>query len=97
MTKKLLEKKDLYIEFTDEELASLGLEKNQRLSIQTKDDSIVIKPWVKVDFDISSCSREVLELLISRSLEKDMTVNDVIVDILNTQLNIKEEDQLICG
>lgn len=90
--KKIKEKTDLYIDFTDEELAELKWEKGQRLSMESKDDGILIKPYVKVEIDFSDFPRETLMYLIEESLEKDLPVNDVIVEALKKGLNILDEN-----
>jgi hypothetical protein len=93
--KTVKEKKDLYIEFTEEEIAELGWEDNQKLSITVNDDkSISIKPWVKVDIDISGWPSELYEMLVEMSLEQDKTVNQIIVDLIEKNLKIKEPYEL---
>jgi len=93
--KTIKEKRELYIEFTDEEIAELGWEDNQKLSITVNEDkSISIKPWVKVDIDMSGWPKEIYELLVERSLEEDKTVNQVIVDLIEKSINSKEPYEL---
>lgn len=90
--KTVKEKKDLYIEFSDEEMKEMGWEENQKLSMSlTEDGGIMIKPWVKVDIDISDWPREVLEMLIDISLKEDKTINQVIVDLLEKSLNYSDK------
>ncbi len=93
--KTVKEKKDLYIEFTEEEIAELGWEDNQKLSITVNEDkSISIKPWVKVDIDVSGWPSELYEMLVEMSLEQDKTVNQIIVDLIEKNLKIKEPYEL---
>jgi hypothetical protein len=93
--KTIKEKRDLYIEFTDEEIAELGWEDNQKLSITVNEDkSISIKPWVKVDIDMSGWPKEIYELLVEKSLEEDKTVNQIIVDLIEKSINSKEPYEL---
>jgi len=93
--KTVKEKRDLYIEFTDEEMAELGWEDNQKLSITVNEDkSISIKPWVRVDIDMSGWPKEIYELLVKRSLEEDKTVNQVIVDLIEKSINSEEPYEL---
>lgn len=100
--KKVLEKKDLYIEFTDEEMAELGWEPGHKLSCSYDKEtgSIFLKPYVKVDIDMSEWSREVLEHIVSISCEKDISCNQVIEDILKDTLKYKEssnkKEELLC-
>lgn len=86
--KTVKEKKDFYIEFSDEEMKEMGWEENQKLSMSLTDDGgIMIKPFVKVDIDISDWSREILEFLIDTSLKEDKTINQVINEALEKGLN----------
>lgn len=97
-TKTVKEKKDLYIEFSEEEIQELGWKDNQKLSIDVERDNIVIKPWVSVEIDTSSWPREVFEMLVQMSLETDKTVNEVIVDLLTKTIKTNESpEQLIYG
>ena len=92
MTKKVKEKKDYYIEFSDEEREQLGIEENQKFSIKLMDDdSFIMTPFAKIDIDLADFSREALENLISISVEKDISVNEVINQILENY--IEKEDK----
>lgn len=89
--KTIKEKKDLYIEFTDEEIKEMGWEENQKLSMTLTDDGgIIVKPWVKVDIDITNWPKEILLMLIEKSLEEDKTINQVIVDVIESSLKYSE-------
>lgn len=89
--KTVKEKKDLYIEFSEDEMKELGWEEKQKLSMSlTEDGGIMIKPFVKVDIDTSNWPKEIFEMLVEMSLEQDKTVNEIIVDCLNRSLNISE-------
>ena len=48
--KKVQEKKDLFIQFSEEEIQELGWEENQKLSIKVDEETgaITNKPWVKM-------------------------------------------------
>jgi hypothetical protein len=93
--KTVKEKRDLYIEFTEEEMAELGWEENQKLSITVNDDkSISIKPWVKVDIDMTGWPKEIYEFLVQMSLEQDKTINQVIVDLIEKSFKHTEGYEL---
>lgn len=89
------EKKDLYIEFSEEEMAEMGWEQNQKLTITAdKNGAITIKPWVKVDIDMTGWPKEIFELLVQKSLEEDKTVNQVIVDLIEERLKYSDGYEL---
>lgn len=97
-TKTVKEKKELYIEFSEEEIRELGWKDNQKLSMDLKGENILIKPWVNVEIDTSNWPKEVFEMLVQMSLETDKTVNEVIVDLLtNTVKTIEKPEELIYG
>jgi hypothetical protein len=89
MIKKVQEMKELYIQFTEEEMIKLNIERGQKFSMEILDDkTIVLKPFVKIDIDLSAFAKEDLVYLINESVEKDISINDVIVDCLKKSLNI---------
>lgn len=83
--KTIKEKTELYIDFDEEEIKDLGWKKNQKfsLTVNKDNDSIMLQPYVNIDIDISSYSREVLEWLIQKSAEDDVSVSSVICDALS--------------
>lgn len=91
--KKIIEPTgDVCIKFTEEELSKLGLKQGDKLSWEEAKDGFILKKYEKIDIDISEWSREVLEMLISESVEQDVSVNDVICKILEEQF-AKEENE----
>ena len=75
-------KEDYYIEFTDEELAALKIEKGQKFSCEIEDGTLKLVPFVKMELEFGNWDREILEFLISESCERDVSVNEVINDVL---------------
>jgi hypothetical protein len=93
MTKKVLQPtNDAYIQFTEEELQEIGAGPGTKFSVKHHDDgSIELRPYVKMEIEISEWPREVLEMIISDSCEKDISVNDVIADLLKKSLDHLEQ------
>ena len=86
--KTLLPTNDMYIQFTEEELSQIGAGPGTKFSVKHNDDgSIELRPYVKMEIEISDWSREVLEMLIAKSCEDDVSVNDVINDLLKQSLD----------
>lgn len=83
ITKKVEKKEEYYLTFTDEELSQLGLREGDKLDWEIKEDGIFLKKWVSMDLEIEDWSKETLLFLIQESLEKNLTINDVIVNILD--------------
>jgi len=98
MKKTLQATNELFIQFSDEEVQEFGLEQGQRYDVTLTDDgSVKLTPWSKVEIDIEDYPREVLEMIIKESLDKDITVNDVINNLLKEGLSNLENQEVCCG
>ena len=86
ITKKVQRSDELFIQFTDEELEALNIKPGDKFSWEVENESLVLKKFASLDVDISEWSREVLEMLIVESVEKDISVNEVICNILDGYL-----------
>jgi len=91
--KKVLEKKDLYIQFSEEEMQELGWEEGQKLSFKFDEDTkaITLEPFVKMELDIGEWSREILEFLVGESCERDVSVNEIINETLSKFIDKNEK------
>jgi hypothetical protein len=87
--KKVQEKKELYLQFSEEELEELGWEEGQKLSFKFNEETkaITLEPFVKMELDISEWDREILEYLVGQSCERDVSVNDLINESLEKMIN----------
>jgi hypothetical protein len=94
-TKEIKTKTDYYIEFSDEELSTLGWKKNQQISIEIKDESIIMKPFVKLEIDTTDWPKDLYEFLVKESLEQNKTVNQIIIDSITKVVDGKDNLQLI--
>jgi bifunctional DNA-binding transcriptional regulator/antitoxin component of YhaV-PrlF toxin-antitoxin module len=87
MIKKTVEPTgDVCVKFTEDELAKLNIKQGDKFSIKETNDGIVLEKFATVDIDLSECSREILEFLIQESCDKDVSINEVISDILEKGL-----------
>jgi hypothetical protein len=92
MTKALQEYTQYMIQFTDEELVDLGMEKNQKFSIEIENENIIkLVPFAKMDIDIGEFPRDLLENLIKESAEKDVSVNEIINDAVENYLKYEKQ------
>jgi hypothetical protein len=89
MIKTLQTKEEQYIQFTDEELKELGLEKDTKFTVEEVDGSIKLTPYKTIEFDLSELDRDILEFLVKRSCETHMPVEDIINDILKWAIDNK--------
>jgi hypothetical protein len=92
-TKKVLQPtNDAFIQFTEEELSSIGAGPGTKFEAKLHDDgSIELRPYVKMELDMGEWPREVLEMIISDSCEQDISVNDVISNLLKKSLDHLEQ------
>lgn len=79
-------KEDYYIDFTDEELSALKMEKGQKYTCEIENGALKLVPFEKVELEIGSWDRSILEMLIQESCDQDVSVNEVISDILEEMI-----------
>jgi hypothetical protein len=82
IAKTILKKEDYYIQFTDEEMVELNIEPGQKFTCELKDGGLQLTPFAKIELEMGNWPRELLEFLIQESCEKDISVNDVICNVL---------------
>lgn len=82
--KKVQEKKELYLQFSEEEMQELGWEEGQKLSFKFNEETkaITLEPFVKMEIDISEWPIEILQFLVEESCDRDISVNEVINETL---------------
>jgi len=87
MIKKTIEPTgDVCVKFTDDELAKLNIKQGDKFSIKETDDGILLEKFSTVDINLSEFERELLEFLIQESCDKDISINEVISDLLEKGL-----------
>jgi hypothetical protein len=82
IAKTILKKEDYYIQFTDEEMAELNIEPGQKFTCDLEDGGLKLTPFAKIELEMGNWPKELLEFLIQESCEKDISVNDVICNVL---------------
>ena len=86
MEVKVQASQDVFVQFTEEQMNKLGMNIGDKFSVEEKDGSILLTPFTKVDINLGELSREVLELIIHMSCEQDVSVNEVINNILKEMI-----------
>jgi len=82
IAKTVLKKEEYYIQFTDEEMAELNIEPGQKFTCDLEDGGLKLTPFAKIELEMGNWPKELLEYLIQESCEKDISVNDVICNVL---------------
>jgi len=99
-TKKVLQPtNDVFIQFTEEELSSIGAGPGTKFETTLHEDgSIELRPYAKIELEMEEWPRGLLEMIIKESCEKDISVNDVISDLLKQGLDLlAKNEELISG
>jgi bifunctional DNA-binding transcriptional regulator/antitoxin component of YhaV-PrlF toxin-antitoxin module len=87
MIKKTIEPTgDVCVKFTEEELAKLNIKQGDKFSIKETGDGILLEKFSTVDINLSELDRELIEFLIQESCDKDVSINEVISDLLEKGL-----------
>ena len=90
MIKKTIQRsEDCFVQFTDEELLELNIKAGDKFSCSIENDSVVLKKFETIEIDMSEWSRDILEMIISKSTEEDISVNEVISNILESFIEQK--------
>ena len=82
ITKTVQRSEECFVQFTEQELEKLNIKEGDKFSWEIQDDGIVLKKFGTIDIDFAEFDREILEYLIAESCEKDVSVNEIISDIL---------------
>lgn len=81
---------DLAVKFTEDELTQLGMQAGDKFSIHFDEEGIVLKKFATIDIDIDEWNKDVLVHLIRQSCERDVSVNEVITDILDEFIKVND-------
>jgi bifunctional DNA-binding transcriptional regulator/antitoxin component of YhaV-PrlF toxin-antitoxin module len=87
MIKKTVEPTgEVCVKFTEDELAQLNIKQGDKFSIKETSEGILLEKFATIDIDLSELQRELLEFLIQESCDKDVSINQVISDLLEKGL-----------
>jgi len=82
--KKVLEPTgDMMIRFTEDELLELNIKQGDKFNFKLQEDGgVKLEKYVELELDMADWPIEVLQMIIKQSCEQDITVNEVLVQIL---------------
>jgi hypothetical protein len=84
--KTLKRSEECFVQFTEDEMNKLGLEIGDKFTINETEDGLLLKKYAKLEIDLSEFPRETLEFLITESCEKDISISEVIENIISCTL-----------
>lgn len=88
MIKQVESTDEVCIRFTDEELIELGIEKGTKFSVECLENGTMrLTPFAILEIELSDLPRVVLERLIQESCDQDVSINEVVSNILKACLN----------
>lgn len=83
ITKTVQPSKDVFIQFTEDELLELGIKPGDKFTVtQHEDGSVEFKKKVPLEIDLDEFGIDVLKNLVKESIETDKPVGDIIEDAL---------------
>lgn len=87
ITKKLKRSNDVLLELNEEEMVALNINQDDKFSLVPQlDGSIKLEKYVNLELDMADWSREILEMLIKHSCEQDVSVNEIIISLLEKHI-----------
>ena len=93
-TKTVLRSEECYIQFSEEEMKELSIKPGDKFSWKdNKDGSFSLEKYVDVDINFDDFSREALLLLVTTSLEQDITINEAFEVLLRDILEDFREEE----
>lgn len=93
MKKRLEPTGDMMIRFTEEELSELNIKQGDKFDVVPQSDgSIKLDKYVDLELDMAEWPRELLEMLIKRSCEQDISINEIIINLLESYINNLDSD-----
>jgi hypothetical protein len=91
---KTVESEEIYfVKFTDEEMAALGIKPHDKFEVSCTEKEIVLKKFEKLDIDLKDFSKDLLIVLIQKSIENQVPVDEVIREVLTSYLKKEEENE----
>lgn len=81
--KKIIEPTgDVCVKFSEEELEELNIKEGDKFSVKETENGILLERFATLEIDMSEWDRSILEMLIKDSCEQDISINEVISNIL---------------
>jgi len=93
MIKTLQPSKDMFMQFTEDELLELNIQQGDKFIIKHQEDGILLEKMVGVDLDLEEFPEDVKDILILKSIEDQIPVDEVISNLLKEAIKNLPEFQ----
>jgi hypothetical protein len=90
ITKTVQKKEEYFLQFSEEELKELNIEKGDKFTWVIKDGEVLLKKHNKVEVDLDEFSKDDLMKLICLSIDRQEPVDEVMVHLLKTMIENNE-------
>jgi hypothetical protein len=91
---KVIKKEVTMIEFEEDEFP---FSENEMFEVTVEDGKVVLTPYAEIEIDLKDFDRRTLEHLVKESCERNVSVNDVMTDILKDFLNERDQEHTTEG
>ena len=82
MIKTLQPSKDMFIQFTEDELLELNIQAGDKFTAIPKEDGVFLEKMAKIELDLEEFPEEIKNMLIVKSIEDQIPVDEVISNLL---------------
>lgn len=81
---------EVFIQFTEEELEKLNIKAGDKFIPVLKDGGVLLERTVPIEIELDSLSDEIKSMLILKSIEDQLPVDEVIVNIIKQCIDLYE-------
>jgi hypothetical protein len=82
MIKTLQPSKDMFIQFTEDELLELNIQAGDKFTAIPKEDGVFLEKMAEIELDLEEFPEEIKDMLIVKSIEDQIPVDEVINNLL---------------
>ena len=86
MIKTLQPSKDMFIQFTEDELLELNIQQGDKFTVKHQEDGFFLEKMVGIDLDLAEFPEDVKDIIMITSVEKQIPVDEVISNFLKQYL-----------
>jgi hypothetical protein len=81
---KVQKREEYFVQFTPEEMESLGIEPGDKFEVETPEEGgVMLKKMPSIEIDLHALGVDTLAALVTMSIEEQKPVDDVIVELLS--------------
>ena len=82
MIKTLQPSKDMFMQFTEDELLELNIQAGDKFTAIPREDGVFLEKMVGIELDLSEFPEDLKDFLIMKSIEDQIPIDEVINNLL---------------